>query len=246
MDLRIVIVDDEPAARITLRNLLQANIPGIIITGEAGGVSEALQVLKENKTDLLLLDIEMEDGSGFDLLDQIPNPQFNIVFTTAHNDFAIRAFRYHALDYLLKPINPDELIVTIQKVRQNNNYAFLQQQLAILSETNLKQTLTRITLMTSTGPVFVAPEDISRIESYGNYTFVYLIYNERLLVSRNLKEFEELLPCPPLYRIHQSHMVNKNFVTKILKEDGVFAIMKDGGKIPVARRKKDTFLESLS
>ncbi|NUO01656.1 MAG: response regulator transcription factor [Saprospiraceae bacterium] len=245
MDFRITIVDDEPAARDALRNLLRANCPDTVVSGEAGSVAEAERLLREHKTDLLLLDVEMEDGTGFDLLDQLGELRYNVIFTTAHDDFAIRAFRYNAIDYLLKPIDPDELITAVQKARQNNNYTLQQRQIANLVSTASNKLFDRIILNTTDGPVFAKTNDITRIESYGNYTFVFLAGGERCLVSRNLKEFEEMLPAPLFFRLHQSHLINMAFVKKFLKEDGGHAVMSDGAKIPVARRKKDAFLEAL-
>jgi len=240
-----MIVDDEPAARDALRNLLHANCPGVFIVGEAGSVGEALELLEEKSPDLLLLDVEMEDGTGFDLLDRISKLQFNVVFTTAHNDFAIRAFRYNAIDYLLKPVDPDELAAAVHKARQNRTYEVLERQIANLLTTTSEKLFDRITLYTGDGPVFAKTNDITRIESYGNYTFVYLAAGERCLVSRNLKEFEEMLPAPLFFRLHQSHLVNLAFVKKFLKEEGGYALMHDGAKIPVSRRRKDAFLEAL-
>jgi len=240
-----MIVDDEPAARDALRNLVLANCPGVVVAAEAGGVAEAVRLLTEKKPDLLLLDVEMEDGTGFDLLDQVSKLRFNVVFTTAHDDFAIRAFRYNAIDYLLKPIDPDELVAAVQKARQNSNYTHLQRQIANLVSTASSKLFDRITLNTADGPVFAQTNDITRIESYGNYTFVFLADGERCLVSRNLKEFEEMLPAPLFFRPHQSYLVNTAFVTKFLKEDGGYALMHDGAKIPVSRRRKDAFLEAL-
>jgi len=245
MDFRIMIVDDEPAARDALRNLLHANCPDVLIAGEAGSVGEALQLLEEKCPDLLLLDVEMEDGTGFDLLDRISKLQFNVIFTTAHDDFAIRAFRYNAIDYLLKPVDPDELAEAVQKARQPRTYEVLERQIANLLTTTSEKLFDRIILNTGEGPVFAKTNDIIRIESYGNYTFVFLAAGERCLVSRNLKEFEEMLPAPLFFRPHQSHLVNTAFVQKFMKEEGGYALMYDGSKIPVSRRRKDAFLEAL-
>ncbi len=246
MDFRILIVDDEPYARNALRNLLQTNCPGVVLAGMAGGVKEALELLRQTPIDLLMLDVEMEDGTGFDLLDRIPNIHFNVVFTTAHDDFAIRAFRYHAIDYLLKPVDPDELVFAVNKAMQNRTFDVLKQQISNLLNTATDKVFDRILLPTGEGPVFAQTTQITRIESYGNYTFVYLAPRERCLVSRNLKEFEEMLPQQLFFRPHQSHLVNMTFVKQFLKEDGGYALMQDGSKIPVSRRRKDAFLELLA
>lgn len=245
--LRVVLIDDEPDARHTLHNLLAVNCPHVLVVGQAGGVQEALALLQTQAADLLLLDVEMQDGTGFDLLDRLPAPpSFQVVFTTAFNEFAIRAFRYNAMDYLLKPIDPDELLRAIHKAQQNNYREHLQQQISQLLATTTQQSFERITLDTSDGLLFVRTHDITRLESYGNYTFVFLAAGQRCLVSRNLKEFEEMLPAPPFFRPHQSYMVNTAFVAQFLKDDGGHALMQDGAKVPVARRKKEGFLRVLT
>ena len=245
-DFRIIIVDDELAARKVISNLLRSNHPEVLIDGVAEGVNEAEQLIREKNPDLLFLDVEMEDGTGFDLLDRFPTLDFNVIFTTAYDEFAIRAFRYNAVDYLLKPIDPDELAVAIEKVKHQRNQEVFQSQIAQLVESATNKIFDRITLQTSKGYVFTKTSDITRIESYGNYTFVFLADGERCLVLRNLKDFEEILPHPDFFRLHQSHIVNTAFVKKILKEDGGCAIMKDGTRIPIARRKKEAFLEILN
>lgn len=246
MNLRIAIVDDEPKARKNLVDLLIANCPNIVITAEASSVEEACQVLSSQPLDLVLLDIELQDGTGFDLLDQIAGLKLNVIFTTAYNEFAIRAFRYNALDYLLKPIHPDELIASIQKAREKNALVGLSRKIAMLQESKSDHFFDNITLPTSDGPVFTRTKEIVRLESYGNYTFLYMINGERHLASRNLKEFEEILPRSHFFRPHQSHMVNTTFVKKLMKEDGGYAVMHDGNKVPVARRRKEAFFEVLN
>jgi len=170
----------------------------------------------------------MEDGTGFNLLDRLPELNFNVIFTTAHDEFAIRAFRYNAIDYLLKPIDPDEFISAVQKAKQHQNLDTLRHQFAQLLKTTQEKSFDRITLTTNSGHVFARTKDITRLETYGNYSFVYLAESERLLVSRNLKEFEEMLPEPAFFRIHQSHIVNTFFVKKFIKEDGGYVVMADG------------------
>ncbi|MBK7408669.1 MAG: response regulator transcription factor [Saprospirales bacterium] len=245
MDFKIILVDDEAACRHTLRRFLEMQGPDVRVLGEAQSVAEGAQLLREMSPDLLLLDVQMEDGTGFDLLDRFPNLTCNVVFTTAHDDFAIRAFRYNAIDYLLKPVDPDELATAIRKAREHQDLKTFQGQIAQLVQTATDKNFDRITLPTSAGPVFALTKDITRMETYGNYTFVYLADGERHLVSRNLKEFEEMLLQPNFFRLHQSHLVNTACVKKFLKEDGGYALMQDGTKVPVSRRRKEAFLELL-
>ncbi len=245
MNLKIALVDDEPACRELLRRTLQRDFPGMIILGEAGGVAEGLALLREIAPDLLLLDVQMEDGTGFDLLDRVPQIDFHVVFTTAHDAFAIRAFRYNAIDYLLKPVDPDELAAALHKVQQNGAGASMNPQIENLLDTASAKQFERMALPTASGPVFVSVRDIVRMESYGNYSFVFTASGERILASRNLKEFEEMLPSPPFFRTHQSHIVHTAFVKRFLKEDEGAVLLQDGTSVPVARRKKDAFMEAL-
>jgi len=236
------IVDDEPDGRANIKGFLNHYFPDIEVVGEAEGVTETLRLLSGIKIDLLFLDIELKDGSGFDILDQLPDVRFNVIFTTAHNEFAIRAFRYNAMDYLLKPIDPDEFVAAVQKSKEHINLEVLQRQLAQLISTTQEKTFDRITLTTTSGHVFAKTKDITRVETYGNYSFVYLADGDRHLVAKNLKEFEEMLPEPDFFRVHQSHIINTLFVKKVIKEDGDQVVMEDGVKIPVSRRRKEEFM----
>lgn len=244
MDIKILIVDDEISARSVIRHFLQS-IPGIDEISEATGVKEGLDYLRHNQVDLLFLDIEMQDGTGFDLLDRATNLEFHVIFTTSHDEFAIKAFKYNAMDYLLKPVDPDEFKEAVQKVVANRNLRLSREQMEGLLKANTDKKFERITLVTSNGLIFTETNNISHIESYGNYTFVYLDTSERHLVSKNLKEFEEILSQPPFFRTHQSYMLNIEFVTQISTAESDTAIMKNGAKVPIARRKKDAFLELL-
>lgn len=245
MELRIAIVDDEPACRAYLRSAMQRHCSGFAFAGEAGSVAEGRRLLEQENPDLLLLDVQMEDGTGFDLLDQLPQINFNVVFTTAYDAFAIRAFRYNAIDYLLKPVDPDELCAAVGKARQNSDFVLLRRQIGNLLNTAAQKNFERMTLPTAEGPVFIQAADIVRLESYGNYAFVFMASGERILASRNLKEFEEMLPAPRFFRVHQSHIVHTAFVKQFTKEDGATVHLQDGAGIPVARRKKEAFAKAL-
>src|SRR5688500_10989708 len=148
---RALIADDEPGARSTIKCFLQQHFPNIVLIGEAGGVDEAVKLLRHQPVDLVFLDIEMEDGTGFDLLDRLTVINFNVIFTTAHNEFAIKAFRYNAIDYLLKPIDPDEFVNAVQKAVQYIDQGILRQQFDQLLATTKKKSFERITLTTSLG-----------------------------------------------------------------------------------------------
>ncbi len=240
-----MIADDEPGARTMIRSLLKDHFPDITIIAEASGVEEALATLP-TQLDLLFLDVEMGDGTGFELLDKVKDQHFSVIFTTAHDDFAIRAFRYNAIDYLLKPVDPDDFIAAVQKAKDHQYQSTLREQFAQLVRTSQEKTFDRITLSTSEGLIFTDTKDITRIETYGNYCFVFLAGGDRLLVSKNLKEFEEMLPEPAFFRVHQSHIINTQFVKKVVREDSELVIMTDGMKIPVSRRRKEEFMHVIA
>jgi two-component system LytT family response regulator len=242
---RALITDDEADARSIIKRFLQQTFPEILVAGEATGKAQAVELINRHKIDLLFLDIELEDGTGFELLDSLPEINFKVIFTTAHNDFAIKAFRYNAIDYLLKPIDPDDFITAVQKAQQHIDLGILRRQFDQLLTTAKQKSFDRITLTTSSGHVFAQTKDIIRIETYGNYSFVFLSASERLLVSRNLKEFEEMLPEPDFFRIHQSHIINTGHVKKYIKDDGGYVVMADETKIPISRRRKEEFMSVL-
>jgi two-component system LytT family response regulator len=241
---RIVIIDDEPDARQALKTLIARLCPEAEVIGEADGVQSGFVLIRQCKPQAVLLDISMEDGSGFDLLDKFPKPDFQVIFTTAHDDFALRAFRYHALDYLLKPINPTELAQAIDRLEPALPADYSERILHLL-ESNKTQKLENITLSTQEGIVFLALNQIIRLESDGSYTTFILPNGERHLVSRPMRDFEALLPEANFCKVHQSHIINLSFVKKLLKEDGGYAQMADGSLVPIARRRKEDFIHAI-
>ncbi len=241
---RIALVDDEADARQLLRSMISSLCPDVEVCGEAGSVESAYVLIRQTQPHVVLLDISLEDENGFDLLDKFPHPTFQVIFTTAHDEFALKAFRYHALDYLLKPINPVELAQAIDRVKQEVIPNF-QAKISNLLESTRNKQLNKITLNSQEGMVFLRLDQIIRIESEGSYSTFYLLNQERHVVSRPMREFEELLPKDLFFKLHQSHLINLAFVKKILREEGGYALMEEGCKVPIARRRKDEFLEAM-
>lgn len=241
---RVAIVDDEADARQLLRNMISTLCPDVEICGEADSVDSAYVLIRQTRPHAVLLDISLEEENSFDLLDKFQQPEFQIIFTTAHDEFALKAFRYHALDYLLKPINPVELAQTIDRIipETSNNYTL---RVKNLLESRRSGQLNKITLNSQEGLIFLRLDQIIRIESEGSYSTFHLLNQERHVVSRPMREFEELLPKDLFFKLHQSHLINLSFVKKILREDGGYALMEEGYKIPIARRRKDEFLEAM-
>ena len=216
--LKFAIFVDEDFARDVLRNFITADFPDVRIVGEAHGVESGLRLLTNVATDLVFLDVKMQDGTAFDLLAKIPQPNFNIIFVTAYDSFAFKAFQFNAIDYLLKPIDPDALIRAIQKYKkhyQNNQFS---QRLENLMSSVSSKKLDRITLSSSEGMIFLRLEQIIRLESDGNYTSFFTSNDERIIVSKTIKEYADILPEDVFCRIHQSHIVNTNFISKFLRK----------------------------
>jgi two-component system LytT family response regulator len=239
----VLIVDDESSARSNMINMLNSHCPSAEILGETESVQEAQVLLETLKPDILFLDVQLQDGTGFDLLDRVSRIDFNAIFTTAFDEFAIKAFRYNAVDYLLKPIDPEELVSAFHKASQRINQNDIEKQMSNLIKSTSENNFDRIVLPTSDGMVFVHTGDIVRLESCGNYSFVFLKNGERILTSQNLKLFEEILPETIFCRVHQSFIINTTFLKKIIRDNGDFVEMNDATKVPIARRRKDDLVK---
>lgn len=241
--IRAIIIDDEPKNRKVLRTLLTDFCPEVAITGEAASAEEAMQLISESTPDLLFLDIEMPYGNAFDLLDQLMPVKFEVVFITAFDEYTLKAFRYSALDYLLKPVDIEELKTAVKRASEKINLKNINKQL-----TNLLQNIQparaaspRIALPTQEGFIFQSTQDIIRFEAKGNYTYVFT--NEgKHISSRTIRQYEEMLPEKLFFRIHNSHIINLNYVKKYNKGRGGHVIMSDGSVLEVATRRKDAFL----
>ncbi len=243
--IRICLIDDEPLCRDALRIFLETGCPEAVIVGEAGSLAAAVALLSKSLPDLLLLDVDLGDGTGFDLLNRFPQPSFRVIFTTAHDEFALRAFRYSAVDYLLKPVDPEELVVAVRRVLVPVDTPSRHRQLEQLQYHAGTHNFDRITLNTGSGLLFIQTAEIMRLEAQGNYSFVFLENGERHLAAQSLATFEEMLPTPPFFRAHQSHIVNTRFVRKLAKDDGDSLWMKDKAVVPLARRRKEAFMEMM-
>ncbi|MCH2199509.1 MAG: LytTR family DNA-binding domain-containing protein [Flavobacteriales bacterium] len=242
--IKTIIVDDEEDARGTLRAFLRMYCPSVELIDEASGVQDGYRKIMAGEPDLVLLDIQMEDGTGFDLLEKVRNPKFQVIFCTAFDEFAIKAFKYSAIDYLLKPIDPDELIESVSKVKNSQESG--EQRIDNLLEFKKSGKSDRITLSSQEGFTVVKLENIIRLESDSNYTNFFLTTGERILVPKSMKEFEGILPDEQFFRTHQSHIVNMEHVKKYMKEDGGYILMDDGSEVLVARRRKEEFLSFLT
>jgi two-component system LytT family response regulator len=246
--LKAIIVEDEKRSRDTLLGLLKLYCKNVEVIAEADGVESGKAAIEKFNPDIVFLDIQMPDGSGFKLLEEIKNIKFEIIFTTAYDQFAIKAIKFSALDYLLKPIFPDDLVSAVKKVEEKRKVVSSETNVEVLLE-NIKKPedeSPKIVLSTSDKIHVVYINEIIRCESDNYYTFFYFKDGSRMLISKTLKENEELLKTHGFIRPHKSHLVNTQFIKGFNKKDGGHIILKDDALIPVSRRKREMILEVLS
>lgn len=248
--LKVVIVEDEPLSRETLKSLLTDFCQDVEIVGTAGNVEEAVQLLNNISPDVVFLDIELQTGSGFNVLSQLTDRDFEVIFTTAFEQYAIKAIKFSSLDYLLKPIDIEELQEAVEKAKQtlesknsfdeNNRLSSLLKNLEEKSEVKKK-----ICLSTSDGLEFIEVKDIKYCEANGSYTNFYIQPDLKIMVSKNLKEYENLLDNSQFMRVHNSFLINLNEVKKYVKSEGGYILMKDDKQIAISSGKKEEFLERM-
>ncbi|GAB3890902.1 LytTR family DNA-binding domain-containing protein [Larkinella knui] len=255
--LRAVLIDDETNAREALTHLLHLIAPDVEICGEAKNADLGIELIQKERPNLVFLDIQMPGKSGFDLLSSFGKVDFGVIFTTAYQEYAIRAFRFSAIDYLLKPIDPEELQAAIARFKGQAG-SVNPQQLQILQEhldtaptsprlvQRKKNDQQRIALPTAEGIHFVQMTDIIQCESLGSYTKFHLVKGPAIVVSRLLKEYEEILDNYYFFRVHQSNIINLEHIKRYVKGDGGQVWMSDHTEIEVSRRRKDEFLSLLS
>jgi two-component system, LytTR family, response regulator len=243
--IKAIIIDDIEQARITFKKDLEVYAPDITVIGEASGVIEGAKLLKQQQPDILFLDIQMQDGSGFDLLDILPSIPFKIIFITASDAHAIKAFRYAAIDYLLKPVDPDELVQALSKFRSENANEEVKYNLLNDSLKNHSKSNERLALHAQDKIHIVNINEIIRCESTVNYTEFFFKDSKRIVVSKTLKDFEDILGDQGFYRVHQSHLVNTRLIKEFVKTEGGHLIMIDGKMIPVSTRKRAEVVKML-
>ena len=244
--IKTIIIDDEADARASVRIIIESFTDKLEIVAEAASVEHSIEIINKHKPQLVFLDIDLEDGSAFDLLQKLEQPDFKIIFVTGSNDLAIKAFRFNALDYILKPINPDELIEATEKAIQTINDNNLQIQLRNLLEQKKSNKQKNIILTTLEDIHVVEIRSIIHCESSGSYTTFFLNTGEKIMVSKNIKEYADLLSEHNFFRSHQSHLININYLLKYHKKDGGYIIMKDNSNIPLSKRKKEALLKLIS
>lgn len=243
--LRAVLIDDDQSNLSSLSQKLSKNCPQIQIIGRCDNAEEGIKTIESGKPDLVFLDIEMPVMNGFVLLQQLKCRNFELIFVTAYDHYAIKAIKYSALDYLVKPVEIDDLKAAVTKAEANRNSRNSQLQMELLLEQLNKKQPKRITIPTSDGLQFIDIEDIVYLEASNNYTYIHLSTNQKLLVSRTLKDFEDILPSDLFLRIHHSTIINKRYVEKYIRGEGGQVVMRHGNVLDVSKRKKAEFLQAI-
>ncbi|RZL35081.1 MAG: response regulator transcription factor [Pedobacter sp.] len=245
--MRAILIDDEISNLQNLRTLLERHCPQVTILATAQNASDAVNAIEKHSPDLVFLDIQMGEQTGFDVLHLLPNRNFEVIFVTAYDQYGIQAVKFAALDYLLKPVDIEELIIAVDKAAEKLSAHSNTSQLDFLLQQLKKPTVavSKIALPMQSEIRYVALSEIIRCEADNTYTFFVLANGEKILVSKSLKEYADLLKPNGFLRTHQSHLVNPKYVKSWLKEDGGILLLNSGEKIPVSKPNKETVKQAL-
>lgn len=242
-----LIIDDEEHCREALQQLIADYFPEVHLTEICSNPQDGIAAIKKHNPDLVFLDVEMPGMTGFELLQQLPEITFALIFSTAYDKYAVRAFKASALDFLLKPVGKEDLTEALSKVRARIKKESPVKQLEVLYE-NMKYShdpLKKMVIPTINGFDFVLINEIVRLESDSNYTTFHFKDKTSVMVARTLKDFEELLADHHFFRVHQSHLINLRFLRKYIRGEGGIAVMEDGKEVDISRRRKEDFLKAL-
>jgi len=244
--IKAIIIEDEPNSCEALVTLLERYCPEVNVTAIYNNGQDALNAIRQQQPDLLFLDVEMPKMNGFELLEQLPSVNFDLIFTTSYDKYALKAIRFSAIDYLLKPIDREELQKAVQKVIQRSQKPIAQQLEILLQKmSNPSKPISKIAMPTMEGLQMIPVDSIISCESDSNYTILHLKDKQKLIVSRTLKDIEDLLEEHSFSRVHHSYMVNLNEIQKYIKGEGGYLLMSDGSTVDVSRSKKEILLKKL-
>jgi two-component system LytT family response regulator len=244
--LRSIIIDDEFKSREVLKSLIEKFCEDIEVSATCHNGDAAIEAIDKFKPDVIFLDIQLQSETGFEILQRLDKTDFEIIFTTAYSEFAIKAFNFSAIDYLLKPIDIELLRKAVEKARKRI-VGSISQRVAQLAENIRGNSFknTRLAIPSTDGLVFVNVGEIIYCEASGNYTNIYLDDNRKFIVSRTLKDYEELLEEQDFFRIHNSHLINLNAIKKYIRGDGGQVVMKNDKTLDVSKMKKKGFLDKI-
>jgi len=248
IEIKAIIVDDEINGAKSLQSLLHSYCSSIKVIAIAHSAEQAIEIIGQQTPDLLFLDIEMPVINGFQLLEKLGKISFDVIFTTAYDQFALQAFKTNATSYLLKPIDSDELILAVQKVIEKRNDSPLdriQKMEKLLQDLKNQNTQARLPIHTSEGVTFLDSDKIIRLEADSNYTHIFLIGGKKITSAKTLKEYEEVLIAKNFFRIHHAHLVNLRYIEKYIKGEGGYVVTVDQTTLEVSRRKKPELMEAL-
>ena len=243
---RSIIVDDELKSRESLKILLEDFCENVEVLALCQNVAEGIEAVSKHKPDVVFLDIQMQRETGFDLLSKIKSIDFEVIFTTAYSEYAIKAFKFSAIDYLLKPIDIEELKKALHKVEKKLNGSIsdrLEQLIQNLKPSSAQNY--KLALPTADGLIFIKIDDILYCEASSNYTYIFSSDGKKYLVSRTLKEYEDMLSEHNFFRIHNSYLINLGSVKKYVRGEGGYVVMNNDVSLDVSKRKKDSFLIKL-
>ena len=245
--IKAILIEDEIKGRNNLKNLLAQYCKQVQLIAEADSIELGLELLKNPKIkpDLAFLDINLPDGLVFQLLDQLNNISFDIIFVTAFEKYAIQACDYSSIGYLTKPIDPEKLIDKVQRVRPGKNNSINERYQVFKSNYNNPNAFEKMSISAVDGIYFVNIKDIVRFEAEDNYTHIFLNSGEKITASRTIKAYEDMLASVNFYRVHKRHVINLNYMRKFVKGDGGYLVMDDGMQIEVSRRRRPAFVEQM-
>lgn len=245
--MKAVIIDNEAPMIRTLSGLLEMYCPEVELLGTADGVASGERLILEKNPELIFLDVEMDDGTGLDLVERLNYRKLHVIFVTAHDKYAINAFKYSAIDFLLKPVDPQDLVNALRKFKEARKVLDLEQQVAVLTE-HLRGGSSRqkkIVLSDYESMHLVRVDEIVWCVAEGSYTRFKLADGNEIMVSKNLKSYEDILSADDFVRIHNSYLVNINHIKRFERSEGGLVVMNNGGTLPVSVRKKDALMHIL-
>ncbi|WP_411894686.1 LytR/AlgR family response regulator transcription factor [Winogradskyella sp. A2] len=244
--MKAVIIEDEKQAIVALQQELKNNCPDVEICGSASTVKSGFDLITEIQPEIVFLDIQLKDGTGFDLLEKLNTKNFKVIFTTAYSKYAIKAIRISALDYLLKPIDSSLLVEAVEKAKKIDLEKMQQQINSLINNRSIDPLRQKIALQTTKGVFMYECSSILRIQSDGNYSKIFLEGDKKEVVAKTLKDFEEILQDSGFLRIHHSHLINLQHLQSYINKDGGYVILNDKTTLPVSKRKKPMLLKVLS